>query len=360
MTSPALSSFSSADYFQELEQQLQQEEQKIKAELIEDDLSSQGSFVGDLIEETVGDDESGLFGQMKNAEIRRIRGTRKSPDRWTWLLLVIYNIVALGDGVKNALAMAEEGFTISGAIDLAADVSMIGAELHQVVLFVRRARQVQVVRGQNLYLYMLNLGNKYLFLLATFISAVEAANGFGSPVTGRAFTDSASQFDQVQTTLRSAAADPKKWSGPAADNYILKNSDQQVLADSVANANRQLADLLENQAQQVDVTRTTLASLKLALGPAAVIYSYRCQPLLAEMLRFDEGNPLTVEAVNAILRSLTIYLRSVGLAALLGSLGVLTASATMGFLTKESAEAAKDVLNEVARSASAARNASNA
>lgn len=219
---------------------------------------------------------------------------------------------------------------------------------------------MQVVRGQNLYLYMLNLGNKYLFLLATFISAVEAANGFGSPVTGRAFTDSASQFDQVQTTLRSAAADPKKWSGPAADNYILKNSDQQVLADSVANANRQLADLLENQAQQVDVTRTTLASLKLALGPAAVIYSYRCQPLLAEMLRFDEGNPLTVEAVNAILRSLTIYLRSVGLAALLGSLGVLTASATMGFLTKESAEAAKDVLNEVARSASAARNASNA
>jgi len=341
------------------------------------------SFVGKLIEETVAGDESDLLVQMDMlGEPKRLRrrslggdGSGRSADGWTLLLMVVYNVVALGDGVKNSVAIAEEGFTVSGAIDLAADVSTIGAEFHQAVLFVRAARHAQVANGFAMYLYMLSLGNKYLFLLTAFISAIEAANGFGPPVTGRAFTDSASQFDQVHTTLQSAAADPMKWSGSAADKYRIKNSEQQAFAETVANANRKLADLLQNQAKQVDVARTALASIKLALGPAALTYSYMCQPLLVTMADWrweykprtnSEDIPelgvapdglLELDEYNALVRRCTLYLRRVGLTALIGALGVVTASATLGLLTRKSAEAEEEVLNEVARNASDARNA---
>ena len=303
---------------------------------------------------------------------------KKSRNLWSWLLFLIYNVAAVGDGVKNAIALKEEGVTVAGTIDLAADVATLSAELADLAHTVKAVHQANdqyeaddapaakiaifskagFPRFLNRYYYMLSLGNQWLYTLSAVISAAEAANGSGSPVTGGAFTDSASSFNQVHTTLQSAAADPMKWSGSAADKYRIKNSEQQAFAETVANANRELGNLLHKQASQVEMTRTALASIKLALGPCAFAYSFLCNQIL--LIMSVPGNACNAAALQAATRRCTIYLRAVGISATGGALAVLVSSVVSGLLTAKSAEAETAVLNEVAKNSNDARNRINA
>ena len=174
-------------------------------------------------------------------------------------MILLTDILAVSDAMKNVAAFATGNFTVAGAIDTVADVAVVASQFQ--ILY----KTMEKFQGGIL------VGGGVIYKTIAVVTAVEAANGFGPPDTGQAFTTGASNFDAVRGFLVSADPNPSQWSGSAADVYAARNDDQKGFAARVAELDREIAILMGLQAGQVEKVRNGLAGVKVTLGAAAII-----------------------------------------------------------------------------------------
>lgn len=109
-----------------------------------------------------------------------------------------------------------------------------------------------------------------LGLVLVIVRSLEYLNGFGQPDPGQAFIDGHATF---ATHIAGILAEAKAthWLGPGAKAYNLGNAAQLTRVRTVANADRQIAEILANQAAQVELGRQLLAGLRLAATGALLV-----------------------------------------------------------------------------------------
>lgn len=109
-----------------------------------------------------------------------------------------------------------------------------------------------------------------LGLVLVIIRSLEYLNGFGQPDPGQAFIDGHATFaTHIADTI--AAAQATHWLSPGAQAYNLGNVVQLTRVRTVANADRKIAEILANQAAQVELARQLLAGLRLAATGALLV-----------------------------------------------------------------------------------------
>jgi hypothetical protein len=140
------------------------------------------------------------------------------------------------------------------------DPILIAASISDALAIV--ARLAWAVKEQ---LDFININNPNVRILKEtyeMITVLEALNGIGPPVKGDAFTAGASGFAGVYASAGSAFPD-KRWQGKAAIAYAAQNQDQQERVETIADADRIMAGVLNRQALEVSTARVVLASMKL-------------------------------------------------------------------------------------------------
>jgi hypothetical protein len=99
------------------------------------------------------------------------------------------------------------------------------------------------------------------------------ACGFGEPEKGDRFARGSEAFDGVGDELGSTTS-PQSWQGDASDAYADRNHEQQRRAATLAEIDKTVKGVLDNEAEQVDVARKMLDRCQTVLGlsiPAAIV-----------------------------------------------------------------------------------------
>lgn len=81
--------------------------------------------------------------------------------------------------------------------------------------------------------------------------------GFGGPDKGEQFARGSDAFNAVADELGSCRS-PESWQGSSSEAYGDRNTEHQQRATSLGEVDRTVRDVLANEAEQVDSTRTTL------------------------------------------------------------------------------------------------------
>lgn len=98
------------------------------------------------------------------------------------------------------------------------------------------------------------------------------ATGIGEPETGDRFAQGAEGFKAVSDALGSTKP-PASWQGNASDAYADQNQEQEQRADTMAEIDQTVKEVLDNEAHQVDVARKMLDRCQTVLSlsiPAAI------------------------------------------------------------------------------------------
>lgn len=110
------------------------------------------------------------------------------------------------------------------------------------------------------------------FLVLFFIENLELLNGVGTPQDGDAFHNCSVIFsNDISNMLNGAFPAPGEWFGPAADAYSQGNNQQLIRLAEIAKADRQVAQVLGGQAEQVERGREVLAGVRAALVGALTV-----------------------------------------------------------------------------------------
>ena len=104
----------------------------------------------------------------------------------------------------------------------------------------------------------------YLYVLLDVIKCLELLNGFGRPDTGSDFRKGFTKFSQSIAGIF-AEAHPTEWSGAAAEQYDDANKAQERYVNKLAEADREIADILATQARLVEQLRQGLAGIRQTL-----------------------------------------------------------------------------------------------
>jgi hypothetical protein len=107
----------------------------------------------------------------------------------------------------------------------------------------------------------------------------EALDGFGRPDRGSAFTAGAATLASV---CRIADPDPSRWAGAGAANYAQRNADRQKLAETLAELDRRMVQLVSLQADDVEMLRQGFAGTKVAMASIAGIIAAFIPAALAD------------------------------------------------------------------------------
>lgn len=102
------------------------------------------------------------------------------------------------------------------------------------------------------------------------------ACGFGGPEKGDRFAQGSEAFRAVSDTLGSTRP-PDSWQGDASDTYNDRNREQQQRAAEMAKNDRTVKEVLDAEAEQVDVARKMLDRCQTTLGlsiPPAVALNF--------------------------------------------------------------------------------------
>lgn len=81
--------------------------------------------------------------------------------------------------------------------------------------------------------------------------------GFGGPDKGEQFAHGSDAFNAVKDELGSCRP-PESWQGSSSEAYEDRNFEHQQRAATLAEIDRTVHDVLKNEAEQVDSTRTTI------------------------------------------------------------------------------------------------------
>lgn len=234
------------------------------------------------------------------------------------IMRVLTPLLAIGDIIKNGVAVGESGFTVTGAVDGTADLLLVGNQVR------RYAATGDLV------------GYGFLYQLVALVQVLESLNGIGRPDTGQSFASGASGFDAVKSFLGSADPDPSRWSGPAAQAYAVLNADQKSLAARVAELDCAIAVLVQNQADDIEKVRIGLTSVKATLVALAII-----MPGLIAATRSPATKLLAIKIVAGIMiPGLTAALGLMVFAVLAGQSGAKSAQGTIAAYAEVAAAAA--------------------
>lgn len=102
---------------------------------------------------------------------------------------------------------------------------------------------------------------------------MSSACGFGGPEKGDRFGQGSEAFTTVSDALGSTKP-PDSWQGDASGAYANRNHEQQRRADAMAEIDRTVKQVLDDEAEQVDVARKMLDRCQTSLGlaiPAALL-----------------------------------------------------------------------------------------
>ncbi|MGV0791348.1 EspA/EspE family type VII secretion system effector [Mycolicibacterium sp. XJ1819] len=129
------------------------------------------------------------------------------------------------------------------------------------------------------------------------IGAMKRTTGDGDPDTGALFSHAHSRFNRVGQALRTARPDDS-WVGRGASTYADQNARQQLRAETMARADREVHRVLYRQATQIAERRRLLTDQSNWLTDTG-----RTLGPLQLMPRYGEAARLAVE-VNALQRAL--------------------------------------------------------
>lgn len=102
-----------------------------------------------------------------------------------------------------------------------------------------------------------------VFWLLVFFTALEYLAGFEAPNNGDEFVTGKSEFDDIYEILLAAKADG--WKGDGAGAYNAKNEALYGLIATMRDADQQIAQIMQRQAEQVQTLREEIASILAAL-----------------------------------------------------------------------------------------------
>ncbi|MBY0442074.1 MAG: hypothetical protein K2Q25_08085 [Mycobacteriaceae bacterium] len=179
--------------------------------------------------------------------------TRSGASLGTALFVVdVFTLIASTVSVIETF-MLDDYRLNSGKSDIAANVA-------QLIFYIYRFNVSNVLADVQIRILIV------LKLAQDIIVVLEQMNGFGLPSNGDKIIDSASMLDDV--VVASTVVDSGKWSGCAVGKYGTRTGEQQKSAESVADADRELAKIVHRQAGEVEQGRQAFASIRLGLYQA--------------------------------------------------------------------------------------------
>src|SRR4051812_21082588 len=97
-------------------------------------------------------------------------------------------------------------------------------------------------------------GSDLLDVCQTVVTGLKSITGHRDPECGEAFGRAQSAFTRVDETLRSAVPD-NGWEGAGADAYADQNARQQLRSQAIADADREVHEVLAREAAQITLRR---------------------------------------------------------------------------------------------------------
>lgn len=105
---------------------------------------------------------------------------------------------------------------------------------------------------------LVDAGSELMYAGQRAIGAMMHTTGHGEPETGALFSHAQARFTRAGQAMHAARPDAG-WGGPAAHSYADQNARQQLRAETLARADREVHRVLYRQAGQVAARRGVLA-----------------------------------------------------------------------------------------------------